>query len=158
MRKGLREFKAEEPSATLATLETAEQEMEKAVEMMPWLIPDMNDSRVAIHESLGAAREANGDYQGALRAYDFAATLTNGSRVNYRAAVVVRKMAEVLWKSRHPSEALGYFIEARRRIGMSGETPANVTPSQRLEYLAYLDKMIVFLTGAKVEPIPFPVK
>lgn len=158
MRKGLREFKAEEPSATLATLETAEQEMEKAVEMMPWLIPDMNDSRVAIHESLGAAREANGDYQGALRAYDFAATLTNGSRVNYRAAVVVRKMADVLWKSRHPSEALGYFIEARRRIGMSGETPANVTPSQRLEYLAYLDKMIVFLTGAKVEPIPFPVK
>ena len=68
------------------------------------------------------------------------------------------KMAETLWKSRHPSEALGYFIEAKRRINMTGELPADITPSQRLEYLAYLDKSIIFLTGAKVEPIPFPVK
>ena len=158
LRKGQRQFKAEGTSATLASLEAAAAEMEKSVEMMHWLIPDMNDSRVAIHESLGAAREANGDYQGALRAYDFAATLTNGARVNYRAAVVVRKMADVLWKSRHPSEALGYFIEAKRRINLTGETPADVTPSQRLEYLAYLEKMIVFLTGAKVEAIPFPAK
>ena len=158
LRKGQRQFKAEGPSATLASLEAAAAEMEKSVEMMHWLMPDMNDSRLAIHESLGAAREANGDYQGALRAYDFAATLPNGSRVNYRAAVVVRKMADVLWKSRHPSEALGYFIEAKRRINLTGETPAGVTPSQRLEYLAYLEKMIVFLTGAKVEAIPFPAK
>ncbi len=158
LRKGQRQFKAEGTSATLASLEAAAAEMEKSVEMMHWLIPDMNDSRVAIHESLGAAREANGDYQGALRAYDFAATLTNGARVNYRAAVVVRKMADVLWKSRHPSEALGYFIEAKRRINLTGETPADVTPSQRLEYLAYLEKMVVFLTGAKVEAIPFPAK
>ena len=158
LRKGLRQFKTEGPSATLVALEAAAQEMEESVKMMHWLIPDMNDSRVAIHESLGAAREANGDYQGALRAYDFAATLTNGSRANYRAAVVVRKMADVLWKSRQPSEALGYFIEAKRRINLTGETPADVSPSQRLEYLAYLDKTITFLTEAKVDPVPYPVK
>ena len=158
LRKGLRQFKAEGPSATLVSLEAAAQEMEESVKKMHWLVPDMNDSRVAIHESLGAAREANGDYQGALRAYDFAATLTNGSHVNYRAAVVVRKMADVLWKSRRPSEALGYFIEAKRKINMTGVIPADVTLSQRLEYLAYLEKTITFLTEAKVAPIPFPVK
>ena len=158
MRKGLRQFRAEGPAATLASLETAAREMEESVRMMHWLIPDMNDSRLAIHESLGAAREANGDYLGALRAYDFAATLSNGSRVNFRAAIVVRKMADVLWKARHPSEALGYFIEAKRRIEMAHEIPGDITPSQRLDYLAYLDQMIAFLTGAKVEPIAYPAQ
>ena len=158
LRKGLRQFKAEGPSVTLVALEAAASQMEESLQMMHWLNPDMNDSRVAIHESLGAAREANGDYQGALRAYDFAATLTNGARANYRAAVVVRKMADVLWNSRQPSEALGYFIEAKRRINLTGETPTDVSSSQRLEYLAYLDKTITFLTEAKVIPIPYPAK
>ena len=159
LRKGLRQFKPEGPTVAVATLEAAAQQMEKSVSMMHWLIPDMSDSRLITHESLGAAREANGDYQGALQAYDFAATLQNGSRAHFRAGTVLGKMADVLWKGRHPSEALGYFIEAKRRIEMSrAEIPADITPSQRLEYLAYLDKSIAFLTGAKVEPVAFPVK
>ncbi|MES2921992.1 MAG: O-antigen ligase family protein [Verrucomicrobiota bacterium] len=158
MAKGHRQFKAENPAATLATLETAARQMEESVGMMHWVIPDMSDPRVAVHESLGAAREASGDYQGALQAYDFAATLPNGSRVNFRAGIVIRKMADVLWKSRHPSEALGYFIEAKRRVEMASELPGDITPEQRLEYFAYLDKMIAFLKEAKVEPTAFPVK
>ena len=43
------------------------------------------------------------------------------------------------------------FIESRI-------SPTDVSPSQRLEYLAYLDKTITFLTEAKVDPIPYPVK
>ncbi len=158
LRKGLRQYNAEDPSASLASMESAAQQMEESVREMHWLIPDMYDSRLAIHESLGAAREASGDYQGALQTYDFATTLQNGSRAHFRAGMVLGKMADVLWKSRHPSEALGYFIEAKRRIGMTGEIPGDITPSQRLEYLAYLDKTIAYLKGAKVEPIPFPVR
>ncbi len=158
LRKGLRQFKADGASAPLASLESAAREMEEAVREMHWLIPDMNDSRLAIHDSLGVAREANGDYQGALQAYDFAATLQNGTRAHFRAGIVLGKIADALWKGRHPSEALGYFIEAKRRIGMTGEIPGDITPGQRIEYLADLGKMIAFLQGAKVEPIPFPGK
>ena len=158
LRKGLSQFKAEDPSATLASLEAAAREMEESVGMMHWLIPDMRDSRLAVHESLGAAREAGGDYQGALQAYDFAATMPNGLRAHFRAAAVLGKMADALWKGRRPAEALGHFIEAKRRINMIGETPADITPGKRLEYLAYLDKMIAFFQGAKVVPIAFPAK
>ncbi len=158
LRKGLSQFKADDPSATLASLEAAAREMEESVGMMHWLIPDMRDSRLAVHESLGAAREASGDYQGALQAYDFAVTMQNGLRAHFRAGAVLGKMADALWKGRRPAEALGYFIEAKRRTNMSGEIPADITPGKRLEYLAYLDKMIAFFQGAKVEPVAFPVK
>jgi tetratricopeptide (TPR) repeat protein len=158
LRKGLSQFKTDDPSATLASLEAAAREMEESVGMMPWLFPDMSDSRVAIHESLGVAREANGDYQGALQAYDFVATIQNGARAHFRAGAVLGKMADALWKGRRPSEALGYFIEAKRRIHMTGEIPADITPGKRLEYLAYLDKMIAFFEATKVDPVAFPVK
>ena len=158
MAKGVRQFNAEDPSATITTLETAAHQVEESVRMMHWLIPDMSEPRVAIHESLGAAREASGNYQGALEAYNFAAALPNGSRVNFRAGIIIRKMGDLLWNGRHPSEALGYFIEGKRRIEMAQEMPVNITLSQRLEHLGYLDKKIAYLKGAKVEPTAYPAK
>ena len=158
LHKGLRQFTAGDPSPTLAALEIAAQQIEESVREMHWLIPDMIDPRVGIHESLGATREANSDYQGALQAYNFAATLQNGSRSHYRAALLLGKMGASAWAARRPAEAMGYFIEAKRRINLTGETPGTVTPSQRLEYLADLDKKITFLMGAKVEPLPVPLK
>jgi tetratricopeptide (TPR) repeat protein/O-antigen ligase len=153
LRKGLRQFNPEEPSPALASMETAAQEMEKAIGRMHWVIGDMVDSRVSIHESLGTAREANGDYQGAMEAYDFAAKLQKGSRAHYRAGVLNGKMAALAWSDRRPGDALGYFMEAKNRINLAKELPQGVTPSQRVEYLAYLDQTIAFLKGAKVEPI-----
>ena len=114
----------------------------------------MREPRVAIHESLGTAREATGDREGALESYNFAASSIGGTRAHYRAGVLIGKMAVEAWSKRRPAEALTRFIEARRRIGQAGNLlPEGVTPSQRVEYLAYLDRTIAFLKGAKVEPV-----
>ncbi|HEX7261913.1 MAG TPA: hypothetical protein VF258_08870, partial [Luteolibacter sp.] len=82
----------------------------------------------------------------------FAATLPKGDRAHYRAGILNGKMASAVWMARRPEEALGYFLEARKRIGQAKELPQGVTPSQRLEYIAYLDRTIAFLKGAKIEP------
>lgn len=153
LRKSIRQFSTQDPSPALVSVEIAAQQIEKAVDQMHWVIADMTDPRVSIHESLGAAREANGDYQGAMEAYDFAVTLPTGARAHYRAGVLHGKMAASDWNARRPAEALGRFIEAKGRIGRTHELPKGVTPSQRVEYLAYLDRTIAFLKGAKIEPV-----
>lgn len=127
--------------------------MESAVKKMHWIIRDMREPRVSIHESLGAAREAVGDRNGALEAYDFAAKLDDGARAHYRAGVLIGKMAVEAWSQRRPAEAMKHFMEAKRRVGQAkGFLPEGVTPSQSVEYNAYLDETIAFLKGAKVEP------
>jgi O-antigen ligase/tetratricopeptide (TPR) repeat protein len=152
-RKGLRLFDADETEAAQAELELAAQEIEAAVGKMHWVIGDMWEPRVSIHEALGAAREANGDREGALESYHFAAELRDGRRAHYRAAVLIGTMAVEAWSQRQPSQALAKFIEARRRAGMAhNDLPAGISPSDRDEYIAYLDRSIAFLKGAKVEP------
>jgi tetratricopeptide (TPR) repeat protein len=152
LRKGLRQFSAEEPEPTLATMEIAAQQIEQSFSEMGWFTPDKLEVRVAIHESLGAAREANGDYKGAMQAYDFATTLKRGTRAHYRAGILYGKMAASAWSARRPAEALANFIKAKKRIGMTNELPQNVSQSQRNEYLAYLERTINFLKGAKISP------
>ncbi|MEO8617218.1 MAG: O-antigen ligase family protein [Luteolibacter sp.] len=154
MRKGLRLFRPEEPAPALVPLELAAQQIETAVKEMHWLVRDMLEPRLAIHESLGTAREASGDSDGALESYNFATTLQNGTRAHYRAGVLYGKLAAGAWATRKPSEALGYFIKARERIAAAKELPQGVAPSQRVEYLAYLDQTIAFLKGAKIVPTP----
>ena len=153
LRKGLRWFDPANPDPAHDALELAASEIETAVASMHWVMADMREPRVAIHESLGTAREAVGDREGALESYNFACTLYGGSRAHYRAGVLIGKMAVEAWSQRKPSEALKDFIEARRRIGLAGNNlPAGVSPSQRIEYIDYLDRTIKFLKGAKVEP------
>jgi O-antigen ligase/tetratricopeptide (TPR) repeat protein len=156
MRKAIRQFSADDPAPTLESMEVAAQQMEQAVEGMHWIIPDMKTPRVSIHESLGAAREANGDYKGAMAAYDFTAKLEGGAGAHYRAGLLNGKMAAAAWAQRRPGEALGYFIEAKRRINQTGVLPQGVGKSQQIEYLAYLDRTINYLKGAKIDPIPVP--
>ncbi len=122
---------------------------------MHWITADMREPRVAIHESLGTAREAVGDREAALESYDFAATLPGGNRAHYRAGVLIGKNAVEAWSNRKPSEALRLFIEARKRIGQAGNSlPEGVTPDERAEYIGYLDRSIAFLKSAKVVPAP----
>ena len=152
-RKGMRFFDADEPVAAQAELEIAAQEIETAVAKMHWVIADMREPRVSIHEALGTARETNGNRQGALESYDFAAELQNGRRAHYRAAVLLGTMASEAWAQRQPSQALAKFIEARRRINMAGnELPAGTSLSDRAGYIAHLDRTIAFLKGAQVIP------
>jgi tetratricopeptide (TPR) repeat protein len=151
--KGLRLYDATNPESGHEALERSATQIETAVEQMHWTIPDMVEPRVAIHESLGTAREAVGDRDGALASYDFAATLAGGNRAHYRAGVLIGKIAVEAWSNRKPSEALAGFMEARKRIGQAvNALPQGVTPSQRIEYIDYLDRTIAFLKGAKVEP------
>lgn len=153
LRKGLRQYSAQDPEQTLASMEISAQHMEQSFKQIPWAGQDIWEPRVSIHESLGAAREANGDYKGAMQAYDFATTLAKGSRAHYRAGILYGKMAASAWTARRPAEALANFIEAKKRIGMTNELPQDVSPSQRAEYLAYLDRTINFLQGAKISPV-----
>lgn len=152
MQKGVRQFNADDPGPALASLEVAAQQFEEAVKAMHWITRDMIAPRVAIHESLGAAREASGDYKGAMEAYDFTTKLEGGSEAHYRAGVLNGKMAAAAWSGRHPAEALGYFMEAKKRVFSSGSLPQGVTPSERLDYATYLDRTIAYLRGAKIEP------
>ena len=153
LRKGLRQLRPEDPEPARAALELSAEQIEDSVREMHWIIDDMREPRVAIHENLGRAREAAGDRDGALKSYDYAATLNGGTRVHYRAAVLIGRMAVEEWSRRRPSEALTHFMEARKRLGQAGnELPVDVTPGQRAEYLGYLDRMIAFLIGARIEP------
>ena len=152
-RKGLLQS---DKAEALATQEDAAQQMERAAKEMHWVILDMWNPRVTVHENLGVAREANGDLQGALRAYNFAATLQNGSKADYRAGVLIGKMAAPIWADHRPEEAFGYFLESKRRIGMAKELPRNVNPVHREEFLAYVDRSIGLMKTAKVQAIPFP--
>ena len=153
MRKSLRATQEQRPEDALAALEIAAIEIEKAVENIQWQPRDIHAPRVAIHESLGVARELAGDLAGAMQAYDFASTLREGLRVHYRAALLIGRMANADWSERRPSKALSGFIEARRRAGMSGqELPDGVSASDKTEFIAYLDQTIAFLKGARIEP------
>jgi tetratricopeptide (TPR) repeat protein len=155
LRKGLRLFDPGQPDAGHEALELAAEQIETAVARMHWVTADMNDPRVTIHENLGTAREAAGDREGALASYQFATKLFNGRRVHYRSGVLIGKMAVDAWSRRQPSLALKWFIEARRQLGQTGgHLPAGVTLSQSAEYLAYLERSIEFLKGAKVVPEP----
>lgn len=152
LKKGNLQFNTEYPMESLATLEIAAQQMEESVKEMHWMIRDMIEPRVAVQESLGAAREASGDYEGAMNAYDFAANLLQGNRAHYRAGVLNGKLAANAWAGRHSSEALWYFIEAKRRILLAKDLPAGVTESKKLVYLTYLDEAINYLKIAKIAP------
>lgn len=153
LRKGLRAFTPEDPSASLAALESAAEQIEESFRKNLGIPNGYHESRVSIHESLGTAREASGDYPEAMEAYNFTANLPYGSRAHYRAGVLNGKLAALAWKDRRSGEALGYFMEAKNRIAQTSELPQGVTPSQKIEYLAYLDQTIAFLKGAKIEPI-----
>jgi hypothetical protein len=153
LRKGLGLYDPENPEASHEALEQSALHIEAAVEKMHWVIGDMVEPRVSIHENLGAAREATGDREGAMESYDFASTLRNGRRAHYRAGVLIGRMAVEVWSQRQSSEALAKFIEARRRIGLAGgELPAGVPASQSVEYIDYLDRMIALLKGARIVP------
>jgi len=153
LRKNLRDSDRQDPVAALAALEVAAIQIEKAVDAMHWVMADMREPRLLIHESLGFAREQAEDPEAALEAYDFASLLPGGRRVHYRAALLLGRQAVADWSARRPSEALSGFIEARRRAAMSGaDLPEGVTPEDRKEYIAYLDRMIAFLKGANIEP------
>lgn len=152
--KGTQIYKSGDHRAALPVLEAAAEDMEQAAKEMHWIVEDMRTRRVRVHESLGIARETNGDLMGALNSYNFASGLYLGDRAHYRAGVALGKIAASSWAARRPSDALSQFIEAKRRIQITPEVPGGVTLSQRVEYLAYLDKMIQFLKSAKVDPAP----
>jgi tetratricopeptide (TPR) repeat protein len=153
LRKGSRLYRPDAPQAARAALELAAQQIEASVKDIRGSSTDMWEPRLAIHENLGFTREAAGDFPGAMEAYNFASTLGGGGRVHYRVGVLLGKMAVESWSKRRAPEALSGFTQARQRIGQAGDVlPPGVTPAQRAEYIAYLDRMIAFLVGAKIKP------
>jgi tetratricopeptide (TPR) repeat protein len=153
LRKGAGIYDSQNPAAALDTLQRAAEEIEMACKEMHWILPEFYEPRMTIHTYLGSAREAVGDYTGALACYDLLSSLHHGKRANYLAAVLIGKMSVDAWKQRKPEKALGGFIEARRRLLLSSDQrPEGVTFDDRNRYLNYLDQMIAFLKSARVEP------
>jgi tetratricopeptide (TPR) repeat protein len=151
-KKGLREYQSGEHTKAVETLTLAAKHIEIAIKLIPWNGPQL---RLMIHESLGAAQEGIGDQIGALETYDFVCTVPNGQTAHYRAGALLGKMAVQTWEKRQPSEALGLFLEAQKRvIANRGAPPTGITGGQRAEYIAYLSKTIQFLQGAKITPTP----
>jgi hypothetical protein len=154
-RKGLRQFLAGQYDEALATLESAAAQIEQSNALLP---TQGYELRVAVHESLGTAREQLKDYAGALEVYDKTSTMVFGDTAHYRAGVLLGRMAVDAWANRKPSDALALFLEAKKRATTSNNIPKDVTPEQRAEYLAYLDRTIQFLEGAKVTPSTDPFR
>lgn len=154
LKKGNLAFDKNDVASASKSLESSADEIEAAVGKMHWLNEEIRQLRALIHEALGVAREANGDFKGALTTYEL--TLQHGGKVQYRIAALMGKMAAKSWAERRASEAMAYFIEAKRRAQMSTELPSGVTLSQRVEYIDYLDKTIGFLKAAKIEASALP--
>lgn len=154
LRKGIRTFDPNHSGPSLDAFELAADQIETAVNQMHWLLPDMNALRVAIHQGLGDARARAGDPEGALQAFDFAATLNGGASSHYLAGELLKKQADEIWHKRRASEAMALFIQAKQRITRAGQSlPPNVSLSKRAELLSLIDQSIDFLKGAKVEPM-----
>jgi O-antigen ligase/tetratricopeptide (TPR) repeat protein len=147
--KGIRQYRAGELNEALETLESAADQIDKSSAIIPW---HQQELRVEIHSSLGAVREMLNDYKGALEAYDFTCTMPGGHIAHFRAGLLLRRMGVEAWESRQPSNALAYFIEAKRRATISGNIPPSYTSKQREELLTYLDTNIAFLEQTKVTP------
>lgn len=157
LRKGLREFSEGRQPECAATLKVALEQVEISVDLIPWMGAKL---RIAILESLGTALEAGGnkDYMEALGLYNQAAATPGGITGHYRAGVLLGKMAVQAWSDRNPSRALALFLEARKRATTSPHIPADVSPAEKAEYLAYLERTITFLQGAKVVPDKLPAE
>ncbi len=146
--------KGDAANALLAIQDSAEH-IETANRRTPAWVIDIKgrNLRISIHERLGIMREANGDRDGAIAAYDYAAAIPSGNRAHYRAALLIGRIGRDKWAKRRSSEALYSFIEARRRLELAArELPEGVTLTSRLEFTEYLDKSIALLKAAKVEP------
>ncbi len=153
MRKGVKLRTPETTDQSFAYFTRAAEEIEIAAKETPFIGLEMWDPQIFIHENLGIQREFRKDLKGALESYNQASAVFGGTRAHYRAAVLIGKMAGETWSKRQPAEALSLFMTARQRIGQAGNTlPKGVTPAQRDEYAAYLDRSIAFLKGARVEP------
>ena len=151
-RKAAQQFVAKDYPQALATYQLAAAAIEKAAkDSPPWVLGV--DLRVAIHEGRGMVCEVLGDWQGALAAYDLAASLKNGASAHYRAAVLLGKRAKEVWFQRKPEEALAGFLAAKKRFSMASEFPEEVSQAQRQAVWEYLNARITDLEVAKIKPL-----
>jgi tetratricopeptide (TPR) repeat protein len=156
--KAIRQLAANEVEPALKTLHLAAAHIEKAAqETPPWVIGGAGRNlRIWIHENLGMACEMAGDPVGALAAYDFASSIPAGSRAHFRAASLLGRRAAQTWYERKPAEALAGFLAAKQRVSLANDLPAGVTQAQKTELWEYLNRSILFLKGAKIEPAASP--
>jgi O-antigen ligase/tetratricopeptide (TPR) repeat protein len=150
LQKGLRYFQSGDITQAHISLEWAASEIEQAHKDSPNRV--VNERRVIIHESLGVAREAMEDPEGAIESYEFAAAIPGGVRAHYRIGVLIGKSAVIAWNERRSAEALFLFKEALRRSSMTPVVPEGVTNDARKEYLNYLVSTIRYLEGAGIQP------
>jgi tetratricopeptide (TPR) repeat protein len=158
--RAMRQLAAHEVEPALKTLRLAAAHIEKAAqETPPWVIGGAGRNlRIWIHENLGVACEMAGDPEGAMAAYDFASSIPAGSRAHFRAASLLGRRAAQTWYERKPDEALAGFLLAKQRFSLAAELPAGVTQAQKTELWEYLNRAILFLKGAKIEPAASPGK
>lgn len=155
MQKGFSQFASGDKKTALATMQEAAKQIEQAQSESSGygMGNEGRNLRVGVHELLGLAYEANGDTEKALESYNFASRLPLGTPVNYRASVLIGRMASNAWNQRKPALAYALFIEARARMAAAGsQLPYGVTATRRAELMKYFEESIRLFKEAKIKP------
>lgn len=154
LRKGLAEYKSDDLTSAVTTLQIAAKHMDRALELSEgWSLGNSGfDLKINIRSALGQVLEATGDPRGALEQYDLVTTLRLGGSGHYLAGMMLGKRAVAAWGERRSEDALRLFIDAEVRVAKANPLPQGVTPATRDLYLAYLRKSIDYLLGAKMKP------
>jgi O-antigen ligase/tetratricopeptide (TPR) repeat protein len=154
LRKGVAEYKRDDHSTAITTLQIAARHIDRAFEL-GWgysMGGQGHALNVGIRSALGQVLEAAGDYRGAMEQYDLVTTLRMGGSGHYLAGLMLGKRAVAAWGERRTEDALRLFIEAEARVNKARPLPPGVTEQKKTEYRDYLRRTIKYLQGAKVEP------
>ena len=158
LNQGRRALVASKSVQAHKALEKAATEIELAAAQAPDRFTGTADraKRISIHDNLGILREKAGNLQGAMESYQTAASIPGGAPVHYREGVLLSKIAESLLQNNRPAEALGYFLEAKRKSSMANAAPDRVTPREQSQFAIKLDQTIRSMKETKIQATPYP--
>ena len=151
-KKGLWEYSSDLKSEAMVSFELAARHIEDAFTLSWRKTEDDHRLRVAIYENWARTLEDVKDYQKALDLYENASKLRFGGTSNYRAGLLYGKLAVESWTERKGSEALKLFQVAKQKIAIANELPADVSPENKSEWVAYIDQSIGYLEVAEFKP------
>ncbi|MBX3741147.1 MAG: O-antigen ligase family protein [Akkermansiaceae bacterium] len=151
--RGMAELEKNELDAASRSFDEALRQFAKVEEKTPWMPYQQVgvDLKRALVTGVGMSYEAAGDFSGALAQYD---GLAGGLRVpmaDFRAGLLLGKMAETAWKERQPSKALTLFQKASQRLGAATNLPT-AQQNIRDEHLSFVSARIQYLLDARITP------
>jgi len=156
LKKGTQQLRDEHPAAALQTFNAAAEQLDRLNEKAPWILfhAEGIQLKTGIYEGLGLACAAEGDFTGAMEAFELMVKDPQGAGGYYRMADSQSQLAAKRWAERRPAEALSLLLKARENIRHAQKLPTGISESQKLELKQYIDQSIAFLEKARIAPSP----